>query len=131
VKLPNIPTDREIFESAIAHYWFEDGILISRSKSVLRTVENISANADLIRQISNGKPVPLLTYLSKSPMPDKQTRQLSAEIVPQIYRAMAMVSEPGLSAFIIKVVFAFQRPPIPMKNFSNAADARNWLLTHK
>ena len=37
------PTDRETWEGEIATYWFDDnGILVSLSKSILRTVENIS-----------------------------------------------------------------------------------------
>lgn len=129
--LPAIPTDREIYESEIAHYWFDGGVLVSRSKNVLRTVENITANANLIRKITGNKPVPLLIYLTKSPMPDKATRELSAQIVPEIYKAMAMVSEPGLSSLIIKLVFAFKKPPIPMKSFSETAGAMAWLLQQK
>lgn len=52
----------------IADYYFEDGILYSLSKSVKRTVENISNNVTLIKKITGNKPVPLLIYLSKSPV---------------------------------------------------------------
>lgn len=76
----------------IADYYFEDGILYSLSKSVKRTVENISNNVTLIKKITGNKPVPLLIYLSKSPVPDKATRKFSSQMVPEIYTAMAMVS---------------------------------------
>ena len=40
-----IPTDRPVFDGDIATYWLDDdGILVSRSKSIKRTVANITAN---------------------------------------------------------------------------------------
>jgi hypothetical protein len=125
--LPTIPTDRPVYEGNIATYWFDDEILVSLSKSPRRTVELIKENVALVKKITNNKPVPLLIYLSDSPMPDKATRKFSSQMVPQIYSAMAMISKPGLSSFIMKMVFAMKKPPIPMKSFDNAEDAKQWL----
>ena len=47
----NIPENLEITEGEIASYWIDDGILYSLSKPVLRTVENISGNIALVKQI--------------------------------------------------------------------------------
>lgn len=123
-----IPTDRETFESEIATYWFEDdGILVSLSKNPKRTVANIRSNVALVKQITKNKPVPLLIYLSKSPVPDKETRKFSTEQLPTIYSAMAMVADSALSSFIMNLLFKFQPAPIPMKNFKNVDEARAWL----
>lgn len=122
-----IPTDRQTWESEIATYWFDDGILVSLSKSVLRTVKNISANADLIKSITNNKPAPLLIYLAKSPIPDKETRKFSTEKLPEIYSAMAMISKPGLSQFIMNILFGLKTPSIPMKSFTDDKAAKEWL----
>ena len=122
------PTDRETWEGEIATYWFDDnGILVSLSKSILRTVENISSNVTLVRSITNNKPVPLLIYLANSPIPDKQTRNFSTEQLPVIYTAMAMVCKPGLSRFIMNILFGLKPPPIPMKSFTNDKAATEWL----
>jgi len=122
-----IPKNRPVYEGEIATYWFEDGILISLSRSVKRTVENIRSNVAFVREITGGKRVPLLIYLTSSPMPDKQARQFSTEQLPVIYSAMAMVSKPGLASFIMKLLFGLQKPPIPMKHFANAEEAKAWL----
>lgn len=122
-----IPTDRPVFEGEIATYWFEDGILVSLSKSPQRTVENIRGNVALVKEISNNKRVPLLIYLSNSPIPDKATRKFSTEQLPQIYTAMAMIAESGLVKLIMNVLFKFQAPPIPMKNFTDVTEAKVWL----
>jgi hypothetical protein len=121
------PTDRETYEGEIATYWLEDGILVSLSKSTLRTVENLTNNAALVAKITGNKPAPLLIYLANSPVPDKAARQFSTEQLPKSYKAMAMVSEPGLSSLIMSILFKFQKPPIPTKSFTDATEARAWL----
>lgn len=122
-----IPKNRPVYEGEIATYWFEDGILISLSRSVKRTVENIRSNVAFVKEITGGKRVPLLIYLTSSPMPDKRARQFSTEQLPVIYSAMDMVSKPGLASFIMKLLFGLQKPPIPMKHFANAEEAKAWL----
>jgi len=122
-----IPTDRQIFEGEIATYWIDDGILVSLSKNPRRTVANITDNVALVKRITNNKTIPLLIYLSNSPVPDKETRKFSTEQLPNIYAAMAMVSEPGLASFIMKLLFKLQSPPIPMKNFTDDKAAKEWL----
>jgi hypothetical protein len=124
------PTDRQIFDGEIASYWFDEGILISLSKSIKRTVENITRNVVLVKQITDNTPVPLLIYLSNSPVPDAATRKLSTEMLPVIYSAMAMVSKPGLSKFIMNILFSLKPPPIPMKSFRDDREAKAWLKQH-
>jgi len=119
---------KETIKGHIADYLFEDQkLLISYSKSVLRTVENIQENVDLVKSITNNTPVPLLIFLKPSPMPDKATRELSKQKLPEIYTAMAMVSEGKLGSFIINLLFKLQKSPIPIHTFSNELEARRWL----
>ena len=120
----------QIIEGEIANYRLdESGILYSYSKSVLRTVPLMERNKELVKSIAGDKPVPLLIFLKNSPMPDKATRDYSKSILPEIYSAMAMVSKPGLSTLIMKLLFAFQKPPIPMKSFTDEETAKAWLLS--
>ena len=121
------PTDRRIFEGEIATYWLEDGILISLSKSPKRTVANITGNIALVRSITNNKKIPLLIYLSKSPLPDKETRKFVTKQLPNVYTAMAMVSKAGVAKFIMNFLFSLKPPPIPMKSFTDDKEAKEWL----
>jgi len=121
------PTDKETFEGEIATYWFDEGILVSLSKNPKRTVEYIRGNVELVKRLTNNKPVPLLIYLSNSPVPDKDARKYSTEQLPVIYKAMAMVSKPGLAKFIMNILFALNKPPIPMKSFTDDKEAKAWL----
>ena len=121
------PGDRPIYEGDIASYWFENGFLVSLSKTTKRTVDSIRKNVELVKEITGNRPVPLLIYLAPSPVPDKQTRQFSTEQLPDIYSAMAMVSKPGLSKFIMNILFSLKPPPIPMKTFTDDKLAKEWL----
>lgn len=131
MKLPDIPTDREVYDGEIATYWFEGDVLVSRSKSVKRTVDLIKDNVAFVQKITGNKPVPLLIYLTASPVPDKETRKFSSEMLPKIYSRMAMVSAAGLSLLIMRMVFALKKPPIPTKSFTNENEALNWLRSQK
>ncbi len=117
-----------LIKGQIADYhWGSDGILVSYSKNVLRTVDLIQDNIALVKSITGDKKVPLLIFLTQSPVPDKATRKYSQSVLPSVYTAIAMVSKPGLAQLVMKMVFAFQAPPIPMKSFSNEITARQWL----
>ncbi len=123
-----LPDNIQLINGEIADYWFDsDGILFSFSKSPVRTIKNISENIALVRSITNNQKVPLLIYLSDSPVPDKATRKFSTEQLPEVYSAMAMVSKPGLSKLIMNLLFKFKKPPIPMKSFTDDEQAREWL----
>ncbi len=125
-----LPSDnKEIIKGEIADYWYDcnNGILYSYSKSPTRTIKNITENIALVKQITGNKIVPLLIYLSNSPVPDKATRKFSTEQLPNVYKAMAMVSKPGLSKFIMNILFKLKQPPIPMKSFTDDIQAREWL----
>ncbi|SRR5258706_5229473 len=121
------PEDIQLNYGEIADYWLDnEGVLYTFSKNPKRTVENISACVALVKKITGGRKVPLLIYLSNSPVPDRATRKFAAEQLPTVYIAMAMVSKPGLSKLIMNILFKLKTPPIPMKSFSDDNEAREW-----
>jgi hypothetical protein len=122
------PENIELVKGEIADYWYSpEGILYAYSKSPKRSVKNISENIALVKQITGNKTVPLLIYLSNSPVPDKETRKFSTEQLPTVYKAMAMVSKPGLAQLIMGVLFKLKPSPIPIKSFTNDEEAKGWL----
>ena len=120
--------DIELIKGEIADYKFDsEGILYSYSKNPTRTIKNITENIALVKSITGNKIIPLLIYLCDSPIPDKATRKFATEQLPNVYSAMAMVSKPGLSKFIMNILFKFKQPAIPMKSFTDDKEAREWL----
>jgi predicted S18 family serine protease len=122
------PPEALRIKGEIADYYYSpEGILYSYSKDIKRTVENIRNNIALVKEITGGKKVPLLIYLTLSPVPNKETRKYSAEQLPNVYTAMAMISKGGLAQFIMNLLFKFKPPTIPMKTFSDDKEAVDWL----
>lgn len=104
------PPNNDLIKGEIADYYLDsDGILYSYSKSIKRTVQNITENIALVKSITNNKTVPLLTYLCDSPVPDKATRQFSTEQLPNVYKAIAMVSKAGLAKLIMNILFKLKK----------------------
>ena len=123
-----IPKDRPLFKSEIATYWWgDDHILYSVSNQVLRNKSNVKANFEMVQQITQNKAVCLLTYVSNSGRPDKETQEYVREILPKAYLAMAMVSSSGVGKIIMNVLFKFIASPIPMRSFRTEKEALNWL----
>jgi hypothetical protein len=123
------PVDIKLIQGEIADYWFApEGILYSYSKNPKRTIKNITENVALVKSITNNKRIPSLIYLCNSPIPDKETRKFAAVQLPNVYSAMAMVSKPGLSKFIMNILFSIKRPAIPMKSFTDDKKAKEWLV---
>jgi hypothetical protein len=119
--------ETKLIVGEIADYSYENGILISYSKSPKRTIENIKGNIALVKSITGNKRVPLLIFLSNSPIPDKETRKYVTKVLPEVYTAMAMVTKSGLGKFIMNILYGLQSPPIPMRTFTSENDARTWL----
>jgi hypothetical protein len=123
-----LPENKETFDTEIGTYWFdEDGILNSLSKSPMRTVENTRHNFELVKRITHGKPVCHLVHVTNSKKPSKETRDYVNSELPNVYKAMAMVSGSGLGQIIMGFLFKFMKPTIPMKSFSSEQEAREWL----
>jgi hypothetical protein len=121
------PTEERVHGDIADYYYAADGILYSYSKKTKRTVELIRKNIELVHSITGGKKVPLLIYLNNSPVPDKETRRFSTDTLSKVYSAMAMVSKPGLSQFLMSLLFQITKPPIPIKSFTNDLEAKEWL----
>jgi len=118
----------EKFTGPFGTYWFDDdGILNSSSNSVRRTLEAARENIALIKRMTQNRPVCLLVHVKYSPKPDRATRDLVSKELPNLYKAMAMVSPSGVGKLIMTVLFALKPPPIPMKTFSNELAAKKWL----
>lgn len=46
-------------------------------------------------------------------------------VLPEVY--MVMVSGPGLSRFIMNLLFALKPAPVPIKSFTDDRAAKSWL----
>jgi hypothetical protein len=127
IKLPESGSTK-IFEGELATLWFdENGILCALAKSVPRTLEKQKENYTFIRQITGNKKVCLLSDTTSSRPQDKETRDYMARELPNVFKAMAVISESVTGIFITNVFLTLKRQPIPIKIFSDEKKAKEWL----
>ena len=125
------PENTRVYEGELARFWFEeDGILCANAKSVSRTLENQKANYDFIRQITGGQPVCLLADNTSSYTQDDVIRAYSAQEIPKLFKAMAVISRTTIGRAAAHLFTYFQGQPIPIRTFENEGEAREWLMQY-
>lgn len=118
----------KIYEGELATFWFdESGILCAIGKHTLRNLDKQKSNFDFIRQISGGKKVCLLSDLTSSEPYDKETRDYMALEMPHVFAAMATMSDSPMGRFMFNTFVGLKKQPVPMRFFSDEAEAKAWL----
>jgi hypothetical protein len=124
----NPSANDKIYESELAIFWFnEEGMLCANGKNVLRTLENQKRTYECIKQISGNKKVCLLSDATSSSAQTKEVREYIAGEMPNLFKAMAVISRSSMGRFITNVFLSVNRYPVPIKMFDNEASAREWL----
>jgi hypothetical protein len=120
-----------IYEGELASFWFdENGILCANSKSVPRTLEKQKTNYELVRQITGNKPVCLLADNTATYTQDNTTREFSAQEMPKLFKAMAVISGTTIGRAASHLFTYFHGQPIPIRSFDNEKDAKEWLMQY-
>ena len=124
----NLPDNTELFEGELATFWFdENGILCALAKNTPRSIEKQKKNYAFIRQITGNKKVCLLSDTTSSSPQDKETRDYAASELPNVFKAMAVISKSAAGLFIANIFVALKHQPIPIKMFADENQAKEWL----
>jgi hypothetical protein len=122
------PLNTKIYDGELASFWFdEDGILCAVSKKVPRTMEKQKANYALVREITGNKRVCLLADNTDTYTQDDITRKYSAQEMPELFKAMAVISRTAIARAASHLFLYFHGEPIPIKSFDNEKEAKAWL----
>jgi len=123
-----IPPNVDVFEGELAVFWFdEEGFLCAVAKNTPRTLEMQKENFDFIRKITSNNKVCLLAENSNGSPQDKETRAFSTKEMPNIFKAMAVLSASVFGQTMSKSFVAAEKPPIPIQHFADEKEARGWL----
>ncbi|HLG02296.1 MAG TPA: STAS/SEC14 domain-containing protein [Bacteroidia bacterium] len=122
------PGNAEVFEHQLATLWFdEEGILHSVTKPVRGSIETMRELFALTHKIADNQKVCLLSDVTSAQPLDKQTRDYIGLEGPKYYKAVALFSHSVLGKFVINILMALQKPPIPAKMFNDEDEAKKWL----
>lgn len=123
------PPGVKVYDQPTSFMWFdENGILCSVAKKVpAQTVEEAKKNMVTFLEITGGKKVCLLSDNTDSPPANKEMRDYAAEVIPEIVKAVAILSRSALGKMAANLFFALKKQPYPVRFFDNEKDAKEWL----
>ncbi|CAN5904937.1 hypothetical protein BH11BAC7_BH11BAC7_33920 [soil metagenome] len=122
------PKDVKVYDMATSVMWFEDGILCSVAKKVPpQTLEEAKETMVEFKKIIGDKKICLLSDSTDSPPVGKEMRDYAAEVIPEIAKAIAVMSRSALGKMAANLFFALKKQPYPVRFFDNKEEAKEWL----
>jgi PAS domain S-box-containing protein len=119
---------RELKEAYdIGNFWFDnDGILYLRANPVPHTPENLREFRDLLLQASGGKRVCCIADVREAIFTE-EGMSFSAETIPQIYRAVAFLTNNKEADENARNLMSLTPKDIPAEVFTDGQEAKKWI----
>ena len=127
-----IPENIELFHFPTSTMWFdENGILCSIAKKVpQQTLEEAKETMIDFIKITGGKKVCLLSDSTDSAPVNKEMRDYVAEVLPNVAKAVAIISRSAVGKMAANLFFSLKKQPYPVKMFNDEAEAKEWLMQY-
>lgn len=124
------PENATVHEWPGSVFWFdEEGILCSIQRNApQQTLDEAKLQLAAFVEITGGKKVCVLTDSTNgNPVQSKEMRDYAAEVLPDIIKAIAIVSRSALGKMVANLFFAIKSQPYPIKFFNTEQEAKQWL----
>ncbi len=123
------PENVQVIEFPTSTMWFDEhGILCSISKKVpQQTAEEAKNMIEEIIKLTVGKKVCLLSDSTDSTPVNKEMRDYIAEVIPEIAKAVAIISRSAVGKMAANLFFSIKKQPYPVKLFTDETEAKEWL----
>lgn len=123
------PENAKVIELHSSTIWFdENGILCSIAKNVpQQTMEEAHAALDELKKITGGKKVCMLSDNTASPPVNKEMRDFAAKVIPDLVKAIAIISRSSVGKMAANLFFMLKKQPYPVKFFDDEQAAKQWL----
>ena len=129
----HIPAGAKTHELPGSTIWLdENGILFSISnKTAPQNVEEAKeAMAMLQRYVGEGRKVCMLIDVTNTSETTREMRNFAAEQLPEIAKAIAIVSQSALGKMLANLFFSLKSQPYPVKYFNDETEAQKWLTQY-
>lgn len=119
----------DVIDFPASTVWFdENGILCSVAKKVpQQTIEEAKKTMEAFRILTGGTKICMLSDSTDSPPPDKEMRDYAAEVIPEIAKAVAIISRSAVGKMAANLFFSIKKQPYPVKMFTDETEAKEWL----
>ena len=122
------PNNANIIEFPTSIMWWDEGILCSVAKKApQQTVEEVKKTIEEFKKITGGKKVCLLSDSTDSSPANKEMRDFAAEVIPEIVKAIAIISRSAVGKMAANLFFSIKKQSYPVKMFTDENEAKEWL----
>jgi len=123
------PKNAQVKDMPTSIIWFdEDGILYSLAKKVPpQTVEEAKVGMVDFLKFTGGKKVCMISANTDSLAVNKEMRDYAAEVIPEIVKAIAVISRSSVGRMAANLFFSLKKQAYPAKFFENEEDAKAWI----
>jgi hypothetical protein len=122
-----LPKNKKVHETEIGHFWLSEGILYGVAKEHQRSLKNISKALDTVKDLINGSKVYFLVDLTIGRPYSLNEKKLIKERLFSDLKAIAILSASPLGKMLGQIVYAKESAEIPVREFSCAEDALDWI----
>lgn len=126
------PNNVKVLDLPSFTMWLDEhGILCSVAKNVPpQTVEEAKNTMQELRKLTGGVKVCLLSDSSDSSPSNKEMRDYAAEVLPEIVKAVAIISRSAVGIMAANLFFSIKKQPYPVKMFNEESEAKDWLMQY-
>ncbi len=123
------PENAKLIDWPNSTMWFdEDGILCSVSKKVAPlTLAETKKTVEDFKKLTGGKKVCMLSDNTNSTPLSKELRDYIADVMPDLVKAIAVVSSSAAGRMVANLFFSIKKQPYPIKMFDDEIKAKEWL----
>jgi hypothetical protein len=123
------PPGTSYLETPLTTMWFEKKDLFCSvtKKGSLLNMEGLQQTFEYIRAHAGEKKVCWLGDVTDAPPANKAVREYAAKETPHVVKALALITNSTFSRLLAELFMLVQKPPYPVKLFSNEESGRQWL----
>jgi len=125
------PASAEVFSTANNSYWYEGALLcIVTHKAPALPFDEQKKRSEAFKSALNGKKICAVIDITNSSITSSESREYNQRVLPEIFKAIAFVSQNALGKMLVNLYLGMQSPPFPIKVFSNDKDAKAWIAQY-
>mgnify|MGYP001573491278 CR=1 FL=1 len=123
-----IPDNTQLYEGELYTFWFDtNGFLCAFAKNVDRSLDKQKKHFEFVRQITDNKKVCFMADTTNSKIINTETREHSEREMPNLFKAIAILSDTALGKVNTVVFQNLNIQSVPLKTFSGEMEAKEWL----
>ncbi|MCW3101837.1 MAG: hypothetical protein JWO09_277 [Bacteroidetes bacterium] len=125
------PASAQVFETANNSHWYEGELLcIVTRKAPAIAFDEHRKRSEAFKSALNGKKICAVIDITNSSITSAENREYNQQVLPEIFKAIAFVSQTALGKMLVNLYLGMQPPPFPTKVFSNDKDAKAWIAQY-